>query len=84
MAMGRATNGPFEFSGLSRELDQIQPNQPPAAEWAADFMQHQHEITGPQQFEEFEQIYQQNQHHPVASQPFQSKGGKKSKDRANK
>ncbi|CEI94101.1 hypothetical protein RMCBS344292_08322 [Rhizopus microsporus] len=72
MAMGRATNGPFEFSGLSRELDQIQPNQPPAAEWAADFMQHQHEITGPQQFEEFEQIYQQNQHHPVASQPFQS------------
>lgn len=56
----------FEFSGLNRELELIQPK---PAEWAADFMQHQQSSAVPQ-FEEFEQIYQKNQAH---SQQFQGK-----------
>ncbi|KAG0761170.1 hypothetical protein G6F24_007767 [Rhizopus arrhizus] len=57
----------FEFSGLNRELELIQPK---PAEWAADFMQHQQSSAVPQ-FEEFEQIYQKNQAH---SQQFQESG----------
>jgi hypothetical protein len=60
----------FEFSGLNRELELIQPK---PAEWAADFMQHQKSSAVPQ-FEEFEQIYQKNQAHP---QQFQGKGNEK-------
>lgn len=54
--MERSANHAFEFKGLNRELEMMQP---PAANWASDFMQHQpHQ---PQQFEEFERIYQQGQ-----------------------
>lgn len=52
--------GAFEFSGLSRELENI--HRQPQEGWAADFMQNQHQMMGPpdaHQFEEFEKIYQQ-------------------------
>ncbi|KAI7879955.1 TPR-like protein [Lichtheimia hyalospora FSU 10163] len=62
--------GAFEFSGLSRELENI--HRQPQEGWASDFMQNQHQMMGPpdaHQFEEFEKIYQQRngpmqgQHH---------------------
>lgn len=65
--MERPGTHAFEFKGLNRELElmqqhhhhQQQQQQPGAAmNWASDFMQHQ---APPQQFEEFEKIYQQQQ-----------------------
>lgn len=59
--MERSANHAFEFKGLNRELEMMQ--QPAPADWASDFMQHQHQP--PQQFEEFEKIYQQGQQHQM-------------------
>jgi hypothetical protein len=62
--MERPATNIFEFNGLNRELEMIQHQQPQQANWAADFMQHQHQQAGPpQQFDEFEKIYQQGQQH---------------------
>ncbi|KAK4514258.1 uncharacterized protein ATC70_001848 [Mucor velutinosus] len=70
--MERPDTNVFEFNGLNRELEMMQPHQPPpqalqapapaAANWAADFMQHQPMNHGSQQFDEFEKIYQQRGH----------------------
>ena len=53
----------FEFNGLNRELELMQHHQqqPQAANWANDFMQHQVAAGPPQQFDEFEKIYQRGQ-----------------------
>jgi hypothetical protein len=69
MHMERPDTNVFQFNGLNRELEMMQSpslqQQPPQAQpvnWAADFMQHQHQHQGPpQQFDEFEKIYQQGQ-----------------------
>ncbi|KAI7851498.1 hypothetical protein BDC45DRAFT_486575 [Circinella umbellata] len=51
-------HGPFEFNGLSRELEAIQK---PQDNWAADFTRQSNQMGPPNQhFEEFEKIYQQN------------------------
>ena len=51
-------HGPFEFNGLSRELEAIQK---PQDSWATDFSRQPHHMGPPDQhFEEFENIYQQN------------------------
>lgn len=71
--MERPATNVFEFNSLNRELEMIHHQSPQqqqqlqgAPNWAADFMQHQHQHQGPpQQFEEFEKIYQQNQHQQI-------------------
>lgn len=69
MHMDRPDTNVFQFNGLNRELEmmqspslQQQPPQPQPANWAGDFMQHQQHQGAPQQFDEFEKIYQQGQH----------------------
>ncbi|KAI9480287.1 MAG: hypothetical protein EXX96DRAFT_561950 [Benjaminiella poitrasii] len=60
----RLETNAFQFKGLNRELELIQHQYSPATQnWTSDFMQHQ-VSHGPQQFEEFEKIYQRNQQHP--------------------
>ncbi|KAI8364795.1 uncharacterized protein BYT42DRAFT_590459 [Radiomyces spectabilis] len=62
--------GVFDFHGLSGELKriegdpQLQHGGMTGGDWAADFMQQQPMLQGPppEQFEEFEKIYQQNHH----------------------
>lgn len=73
--MERPATHAFEFNGLNRELELMQQQQqqqqqpmaavPPQANWANDFMQHQHQQGPPQQFDEFEKIYQQAQHSQI-------------------
>ncbi|KAI7897532.1 uncharacterized protein BX663DRAFT_444931 [Cokeromyces recurvatus] len=56
----RMETNTFQFKGLNRELELI--GQQPIQNWTADFIQHQQE---PQQFDEFEKIYQQNRQYPI-------------------
>jgi hypothetical protein len=74
----------FQFQGLNHELEMMQSPPPQQQQmqqpkalvapnnWANDYMQHQH-VQTPQQLEEFESIYQQNQHQqpPPQQQPIQ-------------
>lgn len=66
--MDRPDTNVFQFNGLNRELEtmqspslQQQPVQAQSANWATDFMQHQQHQGPPQQFDEFEKIYQEGQ-----------------------